>query len=610
MSFNGRSPASPPLSLSPSSSSTSSPPPDLKQRVVTCLNKLSDRDTLSLAVAELNSIARNLTDESFSPFLNCLHNTDSSSKSPVRKHCVAILSLMSRHHGDSLSPHVSKMVSAVIRRLRDPDSSVRSACAAAIADISARVASKPFSSVVKPLLETLVQDGDSNAQIGAALCLAAAVEAAADPEPEKLRKALPKLGKLLKSDGFKAKAVLLSAVGCIISVGSAGSKTVLDWLVPVLIEFLSNEDWAARNSAAEALGKIATVEELAPLYKKSCTVALETKRFDKVKNVRETMNQTLNLWKQVPNDSDQTSSSTDDGNSIGCISSVTRSSTIEVSFTKPTRPKKATPMIIKRSPSLPMNRSYPTTTTTTTRPTRKQVLATTVSCVDNKGGPQSLDEKANSCGPDVIKHTISEKSRDQEDKVSAFVGLRSCSRVSHCSDDDNNSFDHVAKICKDDVQEESKKDNEELSLIREQLALIENQQSSLLDLLQKFMGTSQNGIKSLESRVSGLEMALNEISCDMAVSTNSSCAGESCTEYLSPKFWRKPEERPAQTRVRNIDNEMAARENSYDQGMLEPTDAKDSQRGGSVYNQRRSSRNQFQDKVHTIVQKPTTRLNH
>ncbi|KFK44614.1 hypothetical protein AALP_AA1G281600 [Arabis alpina] len=625
MSSVNRFPASPPVTSSPSSPASSQSPtttPDLKQKVIACLNKLADRDTLSLATAELDSIAKNLTHDSFSSFLNCIHNTDSSTKSPVRKHCVSILSLMSRHHGDSLTPHLPKMVSTVIRRLRDPDSSVRSACAAATADISANITKQPFSSVAKPLIEILIQDGDSNAQIGAALCLAAAVEAATDPESERLRKSLPKIGKLLKSDGFKAKAALLSAVGSIISAGGAGTKPVLDWLVPVLIEFLSSEDWSARKSAAEALGKVATEEELASEYKKVCTVALDSRRFDKVKSVRETMNRTLNQWKQVSCDLDEASlspSSTDDGN-MGCC--VTRGSTNEVGF-KSARPKKVK-SIMKRSPSLPVNRSNAGTRQKENLPKRNQgnmtmLVAAAPSSVDNKGPQLKQDhssngseEKANSGGPDIIKHTISEKSR--EDKVvHGFSGLRSGSRVAPCSDDG----DSVAKNGKDDV-DESKKDSEELSLIHEQLALIENQQSSLLDLLQKFMGSSQSGIQSLESRVSGLEMALDEISCDLAVSNgrvpknSSSCGGDSCsklpgTEFLSPKFWRKTEERPMQTRIRNTGNEMAAHENSFDQGMRESTGTNNGQRGGSSF-QKRVPRNHFQDSMHTTLQKPTTRL--
>uniref|UniRef100_A0A0D3DR59 TORTIFOLIA1/SINE1-2 N-terminal domain-containing protein n=1 Tax=Brassica oleracea var. oleracea TaxID=109376 RepID=A0A0D3DR59_BRAOL len=509
MSLHGRFPASPPVSLSPASSSSPSShspsSPDLKQRVIACLNKLADRDTLALAAAELDSIARNLTHDSFSSFLSCIHTTDSSSKSPVRKHSVAVLSLMSRHHGESLSPHLSKMVSTIIRRLRDPDSSVRSACAAATADISAHVTRQPFASVAKPLIETLIQEGDSNVQTGAAVCLAASVEAAADPEPEQLRKSLPKIG----------------------------------------------EDWAARKSAAEGLSRVAAAEEeLAWEYKKDCTAALESRRFDKVKSVRETMNRALSQWKEVANDVDE-----------ALLSPCTSSLDVGV---KSSRLKKSTRMI-KRSPSLPVNRSYVASRQQKENLPRRNV---TVSVASRE------EEQVKSGGPDIIKHTISEKGREDK-KVGGFdCGLRSGSRVAPCSDDGDDSCDSLVKNGKDGV-DESRKDSEELSLIREQLAMIENQQSSLLDLLQKFMGSSQSGIQSLESRVSGLEMALDEISCDLAVSNGrvpktSSCGGESCSklpgaEFLSHKYWRKAEERPMQTR--STASETAAHENSFDQGM-------------------------------------------
>ena len=83
----------------------------------------------------------------------------------------------------------------------------------------------------------------------------------------------------------------------------------------------------------------------------------------------------------------------------------------------------------------------------------------------------------------LSKHNISENSRENNKGHGFRGGLRSGSRVAPRSDDGDDSSDPAVKNCKDDV-DESRKDSEELSLIREQLAMIENQQSSLLDLLQ------------------------------------------------------------------------------------------------------------------------------
>lgn len=70
-------------------------------------------------------------------------------------------------------------------------------------------------------------------------------------------------------------------------------------------------------------------------------------------------------------------------------------------------------------------------------------------------------------------------------------------------------------------------------------------------IIQRFIGSSQNGIHSLEARVHGLELVLDEISFDLAVSTgqmprnDAMCCKLPGTEFLSSKIWRKTEDRPA-----------------------------------------------------------------
>ncbi|KAL8146614.1 hypothetical protein AgCh_004369 [Apium graveolens] len=97
---------------------------------------------------------------------------------------------------------------------------------------------------------------------------------------------------------------------------------------------------------------------------------------------------------------------------------------------------------------------------------------------------------------------------------------------------------------------ENHKENEDLVLIRKQLLQLENQQSSLFNLLQGFIGTSQNSMHSFESRVHGLELALDEISLDLAVSAGrisvTRSAGTTCcklpgAEFLYSKLWRGTE---------------------------------------------------------------------
>ncbi|KDP21273.1 hypothetical protein JCGZ_21744 [Jatropha curcas] len=567
-------------SLSPPSSTTS----DLKHRVITCLNKLSDRDTLSLATIELESIAKTLTQDSFSPFLNCIYNTDASCKSPVRKQCVNLLTLLSNSHGNSLSPHLSKMISTLTRRLRDPDSAVRSACVEATTAMSSQITKPPFSTLSKPLIELLTLEQDFNAQIGAAMCLAAAIEAAPEPEAEQLRKLLPRLGKLVKGEGCKAKAALLSVIGNIVGVGGASCKGVLDWLVPCLVEFLSIEDWTARKATAEALGKVALVEkELAKEHKAACLSSLESKRFDKVKAVRETMNRTIELWKEVPGVSDEVSKSSSKDN---CESSpsVASDTSHEISSKSP-QPKK----------TVPANRSPPSDASSVTT-ARKQSPAKINNDNSKTAMFRKMDHKKASswkidlvlpqdmgCGADIKRcdsgvlaswdDAKNEKCQPEtkrvlfssirEDKLLKFGGLKSGSRVVPCNDDDSSyNKDVDVSYCTEEFFE-NHKDIEDLSLIHDQLIQIENQQSNLFDLLQRFIGSSQHGINSLETRVRGLEMTLDEISYDLALSSgripNTEPADNTCcklpgAEFLSSKFWRRTEGRYSTSRFSSPGN--------------------------------------------------------
>ncbi|XP_021652232.2 TORTIFOLIA1-like protein 4 isoform X2 [Hevea brasiliensis] len=557
---------------------------DLKHRVITCLNKLSDRATLSLATTELESIAKNLNHDSFFPFLNCIHNTDSSSKSPVRKQCVNLLTLLSNSHGNSLSPHLSKMISTVTRRLRDPDSAVRSACVEATSAMSSQITKPPFSTLSKPFIELLTLEQDFNAQVGASMCLAAAIEAAPEPEAEHLRKVLPRLGKLVKGEGFRAKAALLTVIGNIIGVGGASSKGVLDWLVPCLLEFLSSEDWAARKAAAEALGKVTLAEkELSKEHRVACLSSLESRRFDKVKAVRETMNRTLELWKEVPGVSDQVSVSSQSksssvDNAIGeCFPSDSDDSH-EVGFKSP-QPKKTVPA--NRSPQFD---SSSVTTTRKQNPVKSKNdnSKTAMSCkMDHKKTSAWKTEIVLShdagCGDDIKRcsYGVSESredannekcrpeaklvlcSRIREDKQHKLGGLRSRSRVVPFNDDDNRYNKDVEVNNPNEEFFENNKDIEDLSLICDQLMQIENQQTNLLILLQRFIGSSQHGINSLETRVLGLEMALDEISYDLALSSgripNTDSADNTCckppgAEFLSSKFWRRTEGRYSTSR--------------------------------------------------------------
>lgn len=560
-----------------------SSPQNLKHRVFTCLTKLSDRDTQSIAATELESIARTLTQDLLPPFLSCIHQTDPSDKSPVRKQCVRLLGILSETHGDALSPFLSKMLSNLIRRLRDPDSAVRSTCINAISAMSSHITKPPFSSIVKPLAETLFTEQDHNAQIGASLCLASAIDAAPDPDPALLRRLLPRIEKLLKCDSFKAKPAVLTLIGSIVEAGGATSYNVVKNLVPCAVGFLSSEDWAARKAAAEVLVKLAVMErDMLSEFKSSCLKTFEARRFDKVKAVRDTMNQMLGAWKEIPDVSNdvspppQSQSSSKENASDGRYPLESRNSCTGGSEV-PLMRKKSIPTSI--SPQL---NSSSATTVRRRGPVDKsgsamfrklerkkasdlkvEVTAPHAPSVMriHEDGLKKKDEKAPERGENEKNRFTKPETRrvlftkNSDDKMNKFGGFRSGSRVVPCQEENSETTVEVSNTT--EVPHRNHKECEDLSLIRKQLVQIENQQSSLLNLLEKFMGSSQNGLRSLETRVHGLELALDEISFDLAVSnrrmSSTDTAGATCcmlpgADFLSSKFWRKTEGRGSTSR--------------------------------------------------------------
>lgn len=473
------------------------------------------------------------------------------------------------------------MLSNVVRRLRDSDSAVRLACVDAVGVMSSQITKPPFSAFLKPLTDSILLEQDYNLQIGSALCIAAAIEAAPDPEPEQLLKLLPRLLKLAKSESFRAKPALLSLIGSIIGAGGASTRGVLNSLVPCLVEFLSSEDWAARKASAEALARLALVErDLATEFKSSSLSSLESRRFDKVKVVRDTMNRTLDLWKELPCDSNgllplsPSKASSKDIGAGGCFPPASKIS-CDVGFETPqskkiipTRSPPSDNSLVttarKRSPLQSSNNRKSTTAMFRKLDCKKpsdwkvevavpRPSSSKVACEDDLKrrylGVSDSEENGN-CGDSRPETNRVLFSKISNEKMHKFGCLRSGSRIVPFHENNNSESAVADSNATGEEIYENQKDIEDLSLIRKQLIQIENQQSSMLNLLQRFIGNSQSGINSLETRVNGLEMVLDEISFDLAISSgrvsNSDSAGNTCcklpgAEFLSSKFWKRTE---------------------------------------------------------------------
>ncbi|KAL9268421.1 TORTIFOLIA1-like protein [Drosera capensis] len=607
---------------------------DLKRRLNSSLRRLSDRDTFALAAAELSSLAVSVPSSSLSTFLSTLLSspTPSSLKSSARAHTIRVISVIASHHpASSLSPHLHFIISSIIRKLRDSDSAVRAACVNVVSDLS-RVVSPvvSFSTILDPFLSAIVTEQETNAQIGAAMCLSAAIEAAAVVADNRIdvvevRKGVGRLVRLVKGEGYKAKAAVMGVIGSMVEANGGealkgGGGGVVGSVVGSAVEMLRSEDWAARKAAAEVLEKVArvggkengvAVEEV----RETCVKALESRRFDKVKVTRETMNRALAAWKKVGSvDEDESrlsrsNSSASKDTTSGCSSPPISKSSQRVGVETPESSKHVTPSrsstsgsdestttfsppisnsrspigIETAGPKKTLSRSKSALSTTSAVSTVVQTrtpfqsntkgLRTPVSrnlsedafnwrveiavprTSSSKDDIESQDLnvstgkfESNECS--VVEQSSSSLFKRSDERMQRFTRFRSASCFPF---GDGNLFEEVSG---DSEACEEVYDNcaefEGMSLIREQLVQIEKQQSNLLDLLQSFMGTSHSGISSLESRVSGLEHTLGEISYDLASQTGSMPNNEYAgniwcslpgTEFLSPKFWRKTEGR-------------------------------------------------------------------
>ncbi|KAJ0829391.1 putative MT-associated protein TORTIFOLIA1/SPIRAL2 [Helianthus annuus] len=495
-----------------------SPPQNFKHQVLTCLHKLSDRDTHSAAATELETIAKHLTNESIPSFLSSITTTNSSDKSPVRKQCIHLISTLSEAHGDILSPFLHKLISAITRRLRDPDTVVRTACVAASGSLACHVTKPPFVSVVKPFVDALVTEQDVNAQTGAALCMAAVINHAREPDTEYLTRLLPRIERLLKSDSFKGKAALLSVVGSMISVGAGSSAISVMNLVKITTDFVAkSEDWCVRKAAAEVLEKLAVVEkDLLRESKASCLKIFEAKKFDKVKSVRETMNRMIEAWNAIPDVPGSHSSKGDTAEESDHIQNPPKTPYI-MSKRTTTRRNSLENSSRKTGPAMfsKLDRKKPV----------NQKLDTAEVHMKHETKPHMKHETKPALFSEISDEKMLE-SRYNEDKSSSKV------------------LGSNGELNTNSVEQES----EDLSLIRNQLAQIETQQSNLYDLLEKFIGSSLSGMQSLESRVRSVESTLDEISFDLAKSTGhvsnpepTLCCKLPGADLISSKLWKKSE---------------------------------------------------------------------
>ncbi|KAL4325806.1 hypothetical protein GQ457_11G012840 [Hibiscus cannabinus] len=558
--------------LKPSSVSSHLAMVELKQRILTSLSKLSDRDTYQIAVEDLEKTIECLSPDSLPMLLNCLFDSSNDPKQAVKKESLRLLSVLCNCHGELAASHLTKIIPHIVKRLKDADSGVRDACRDSIGALSAQYlkgesGGNMVGLFVKPLFDAMGEQ-NKGVQSGAATCLAKMVECASDPPLAAFQKLCPRIRKLLNNQNFMAKASLLAVVASLSQVGAIPPQS-LEALLPSIHECLGSTDWATRKAAADALSALALHSGNLVADRASSTVTvLEGCRFDRMKPVRDSMTEALQLWKNIAGEGeertadDQKALSRDGDNAQSAESpekNVSKNPTTGDNKTLASDSvsegkggsiiDKAVVILKKKAPAftdrelnpeffqkletrstddLPVEvvvpRRYLNSSNLRSQEESESNDPATKRRLSGVGNSQTDDFHASSSSKNRNIERRASGMRDKwpEEKVNGNDLRKRASDADDRIDvNQRESSEKRFSFSKVDEQSEGSFISNKGSwlAIQRQLVQLERQQGHLMNMLQDFMGGSHDSMVTLENRVRGLERIVEDMARDLPISS-------------------------------------------------------------------------------------------
>ncbi|GMI85267.1 SPIRAL 2, CONVOLUTA, TORTIFOLIA 1 [Hibiscus trionum] len=545
---------------------------ELKQRILTSLSKLSDRDTYQIAVEDLEKTIQSLSPDSLPMFLNCLFDSSNDPKQAVKKESLRLLSVLCCCHGELAASHLTKIIAHIVKRLKDADSGVKDACRDSIGVLSGQYlkgesGGNMVGLFVKPLFEAMGEQ-NKGVQSGAATCTAKMVECASDPPLAAFQKLCPRICKLLNNQNFLAKASLLSVVGSLSQVGAIPPQS-LEALLLSIHECLGSTDWATRKAAADALSSLALHSSNLIADRATPTIkVLEGSRFDRMKPVRDSMTEALQLWKKIAGEGedgaadDQKALSRDGDNVQSDESSEKNGSKNPSAGDKNTLASdsvsegkggsiidKAVVILKKKASALPdreLNPEFfqkletrgsddlPVEVVIPRRYLNSSNLKSEEEPKTNNPDTKRRLSGVGSSQPDDFHASSSSKNRNIERGASGGWDKRPEEKVNgnnlrkRATDADDRidvnqrepSGNRLGFSKVDEQSEGSFISNKGSWLaIQRQLVQLERQQAHLMNMLQDFMGGSHDSMVTLENRVRGLERIVEDMARDLSLSS-------------------------------------------------------------------------------------------
>ncbi|KAF2557980.1 hypothetical protein F2Q68_00015996 [Brassica cretica] len=490
-----------------------------KQRILTSLSRIGDRDTYQIAVDDLEKVVLSVSDspETLPVLLHCLFDSSADPKPPVKRESTRLLSFLCLTYSDLTSSQLAKIISHIVKRLKDADNGVRDACRDAIGSLSEKFLAEGDgggASMVglfaKPLFEAMAEQNKS-LQSGAAICMGKMVDSATEPPVAAFQKLCPRISKLLNSPNYLTKASLLPVVGSLSQVGAIAPQS-LESLLHSIHECLRCTDWVTRKAASDVLIALAVHSTSLVADKADSTLtALEACRFDKIKPVRESLSEALNVWKNIAGKGESgTSVDQKDVSSEQCTletngetDPVMQGSSDDLSSNSDSI-SKAVLILRKKAPRL---------TGKDLNPEFFQKL--------EKGG--SGDMPVEVILPSRQKNSSNSNTEDESDANASVSRSRpkGLCRIADAHPKQRHFGDFARAFEADETEviqaEASSESRGNWPPLQRQLLHLERQQTHIMNMLQGFMGGSHDGMRSLENRVRGLERIVEEMSREMSI---------------------------------------------------------------------------------------------
>lgn len=405
----------------------------------------------------------------------------------------------------------------------------------------------------RPLFEAMGEN-NKGVQVGAAMCLGRIVECAVNPPVSSFQKLCPRVCKYLNSLNFFAKSALLPVVASLAQVGAIAPQS-LDTLLQSIHECLASTDWATRKAAAEALTALALhSRDLVKDGAGSTLTALESCRFDKIKPVRDSMTEALQIWKKIAgkagdgtldeekaasqdaennlSDKDKQKDKKSDPNKVESFSKDSSNSTASVSDSAGKTKNgnisdKAVGMLRKKLPTLTDKDLNPEFFQKLEKrgsddlPVEVVVPRKCLNPSASNGGEGELNAAETKDNSDKGSVPVLSTQRDFDGYVRdnlVYDGLsgKDLRTRTFGIEDRSTGFPKV-----DDQPDGSLMTSKGNWLgIQRQLHHLERQQAHLMNMLQEFMGGSHDSMVTLESRVRGLERVVEDMAHDLSISSS------------------------------------------------------------------------------------------